>query len=341
MSGWRWIRGALVTAVQLVATLGLAADGALAAEWQPIGAVTPGAPQRNQITFRGPRGLVNISVLAPDLVRVRMALGASFGPDYSWAVIKPLGDWPETAVDIQAQGSDGPGGNNRIIRTSELEVRVYADPFRVAFYDRDGHLISKDDDARPTAWEGARVRTWKSMPTDEHYFGLGEKAGPLDRRGHTYVMWNTDAYGWDANTDPLYEDIPFFLGLRDGRTYGLFFDNTYRSSFDFGVESPNRYAFGAEGGEMNYYFFWGPDPKKVLNRYTDLVGRMPMPPLWALGYHQCRYSYYPDKVVRSITDNFRTRHIPCDAIFLDIHYTSIMREGKPFCCEGRENTEYC
>jgi alpha-glucosidase len=320
MSRSRWIPGALVTAIQLVATLGLAADGALAAEWQPIGAVTPGAPQRNQITFRGPRGLANISVLAPDLVRVRMTMGASFGPDYSWAVIKPLGDWPETAVDIQTQGSDGLGGNNRIIRTSELEVRVHADPFLVAFYDRDGHLISKDDDARPTAWEGARARTWKSMPADEHYFGLGEKAGPLDRRGHTYVMWNTDAYGWGANTDPLYEDIPFFLGLRDGRAYGLFFDNTYRSSFDFGVESPDRYAFGAEGGEMNYYFFWGPDPKKVLNRYTELVGRMPMPPLWAIGYHQCRYSYYPEKVVRFIADNFRTRHIPCDALFLDIHY---------------------
>ncbi|HEY6290624.1 MAG TPA: glycoside hydrolase family 31 protein [Terriglobia bacterium] len=318
MSRSRRTPGSLVTAVLLAVTLVVAASGALAAEWQPLGAVTPGAPHGNQITFRGAHGLANISVLAPDLVRVRVVSGASFGPDYSWAVIKPFGDWPKTTVDIQAPGSKG--GNDRIIRTSELEVRVHSDPFGVAFYDRDGHLISKDDDARPTAWEGARVRTWKSMPADEHYFGLGEKAGPLDRRGQTYVMWNTDAYGWGANTDPLYEDIPFFLGLRDGRAYGLFFDNTYRSSFDFGVESPDRYAFGAEGGEMNYYFFWGPDPKKVLNRYTDLVGRMPMPPLWAIGYHQCRYSYYPDKMVRFIADNFRVRHIPCDAIFLDIHY---------------------
>lgn len=110
------------------------------------------------------------------------------------------------------------------------------------------------------------------------------------------------------------------MGLRDGRAYGIFFDNTYRSSFDFGVETPNLYSFGAEGGEMNYYFFWGPDPRKVLNRYTELVGRTPLPPLWAIGYHQCRYSYYPDKVVRFIADNFRIRHIPCDAIFLDIHY---------------------
>ncbi|HXJ92265.1 MAG TPA: glycoside hydrolase family 31 protein [Terriglobia bacterium] len=318
MRDFRQVRTA-IRVMMLLAALGimLAAATPLAAEWQSLGAVTQGALDGNQISFRSPRGLVNISVLAPDLVRVRITSGNSFGPDYSWAVIKPLADWPKATVDFSTQGPDG---NERVIRTAELEVHVRLKPFGVAFYDHEGHLISKDDDAHTTAWDGARLRDWRSMPPDEHYFGLGEKAGPLDRRDHTYVMWNTDVYGWGANTDPLYEDVPFFMGLRNGRAYGLFFDNTYRSSFDFGVENPNLYSFGAEGGEMNYYFLWGPDPKKVLNRYTELVGRTPLPPLWAMGYHQCRYSYYPDKVVRFIADNFRIRHIPCDAIFLDIHY---------------------
>jgi len=80
------------------------------------------------------------------------------------------------------------------------------------------------------------------------------------------------------------------------------------------------YSFGAEGGELNYYFFYGPDPKKVINRFTELVGRMPLPARWAIAYHQCRYSYYPESMVRFIADNFRQRHIPCDALFLDIHY---------------------
>jgi alpha-glucosidase len=293
----------------------LFAAAPLAAEWQSVGALRPGATEGDKITFRGPHGSASISVLAPDVVRVRMTSGTAFGPDYSYAVIKPLADWPKTAVDFE---SDGPSGDDRVLRTSEIEVRVHTNPFRVAFYDRAAHLIS--DDAQPAAWDGARVRAWKAMPQDEHYFGLGEKAGPLDRRGHTYVMWNTDAYGWGENTDPLYEDVPFFMGMRDGRAYGLFFDNTFRSSFDFGVESPDRFSFGSEGGEMNYYFFWGPDPKKVLNRYTELVGRTSLPPLWALGYHQCRYSYYPDKTVRFIADNFRLRRIPCDAIFFDVHY---------------------
>jgi len=310
IASWHsWFFIAFLTAMSL--TLSQPAT----AQWQPAGAAIPETPTGDSVTFRGPHLLATITVLAPDLVRVRMAPGAQFGPDYSWAVIKH--DWPKAAIEIK---SDGAGGNDRVIRTAELEVRVKSDPFRIQFYDHDGRLISKDDDARGTAWEGSRVRDWRWMPPDEHYFGLGEKAGPLDRRGHSYAMWNTDQYGWGANTDPLYEDIPFFLGLNGGRTYGIFFDNTYRSSFDFGVTAPDRYAFGAEGGEMNYYFFWGPDPKKVIERYTDLVGRLPMPPMWAIGYHQCRYSYYPDKMVRFIADNFRERHIPCDAIFLDIHY---------------------
>ncbi|MGH7867161.1 MAG: glycoside hydrolase family 31 protein, partial [Candidatus Dormibacteraceae bacterium] len=136
----------------------------------------------------------------------------------------------------------------------------------------------------------------------------------------SYVMWNSDVYGWGSTTDPLYETVPFFIGLRQGKAYGIFFDNTYRSSFDFGTESPDYFSFGAEGGDLNYYFFSGPDHKAVLGRFTELVGRTPLPARWAIGYHQSRYSYTPEKKVRFIADNFRFRHIPCDAIFLDIAY---------------------
>ena len=241
-----------------------------------------------------------------------MTPGARFGPDYSYAVIKT--DWPELRVEFSGSG------NARVVRTPELEVRLQLAPFRISFYDRSGHLIAKDADRLGMAWDGARVHCWKWMPSDEQYFGLGEKSGQLEKRGHAYVMWNTDAYGWGNSTDPLYESVPFFIGLRGGRAYGLFFDNTWRSSFDMGVEAPDQYSFGAEGGELNYYFFYGPDPKKVIQRYTELVGRMPLPARWAIGYHQSRYSYYPESCVRFIADNFRQRQIPCDALFLDIDY---------------------
>jgi alpha-glucosidase len=289
----------------------LFANSALA-EWQRLGSLAAAEPQGNQMTFRSRQATVTVTFLAPDLIRVRMVPGTSPGPDYSWAVAKT--DWPKISQEFTG------GKEARIMRTSELEVRAQLSPFRLAFYDRNGRLIAKDADNQGMSWDGPRVRCWKWMPPEEHYFGLGEKSNPLDKRGHAYVLWNTDPAGFDASSDPLYQTVPFLLALREARAYGLFFDNTYRSSFDLGTESPDLYSFGAEEGEINYYFFSGPDPKKVIGRFTELVGRTPLPPRWSLGYIQSRYSYYPERVVRFIAENFRLRRIPCDALFLDVDY---------------------
>ncbi len=277
------------------------------AEWRHLGNMTAGPPQANQITFRNSESTVVVTILAPDLVRVRMVPANVLPPDYSWAVAKT--DWPQPSLELSGSGE------TRIIRTSDLEVRIDLQPFRIAFHNRQGELILKD--ARGMAWDGARVRCWKSMPPGEQYYGLGEKAGSVAKRGQSYVMWNTDPAAYDSNTDPMYESVPFFLALRKGQAYGLFFDNTYRSTFDMGVESTEEYSFGADGGEMNYYFFYGPDPKKVIARNTELVGRTELPPLWSLGYVQSSAYYLTGGEFRFVADNLRRRHIPCDVLFID------------------------
>ena len=285
----------------------------LPAQWQTIGDVRQATSEGNHVIFRGAHTAVAVTVLAPDLLRVNVRRGDAADLDLSWSIAKT--DWAETRFEFAGDE------HVRTIRTAELEIRAQMSPFRLAFYDRQGRPISSDDDALGMAWNGSRVRCWKRMPSDEHYFGLGEKIGPLDKRGRAYALWNTDSYMYDVHlTDTLYSSIPYFMALRNGRAYGIFFDNTYRSSFDFGVESPAYYSFGAEGGEINYYFFYGPDPKKVLARYTELTGRMPLPPRWALGYQQTRYGYYPERFVRFVAENFRQRHISCDALVIDIDY---------------------
>ena len=277
------------------------------AEWHRIGKMIASPPQGNQIEFHNSTAAVVVTVLAPDLVRIRMVPGKTLPQDYSWAVVKT--GWPKVAVAFSGNRE------TRVIRTSEVEVRVDLSPFRIAFYNSKGELISKD--AREMAWDGTRVRCWKWMPAGEQYFGLGEKAGTLDKRGHAYIMWNTDPAGYNANTDPMYQSVPFFIGLQKGRAYGIFFDNTYRSFFDMGAASPDEYSFGAEGGEMNYYFFYGPSPKKVIARYTELVGRTELPPLWSIGYTQSSARYQDESTFRFVAENLRRRHIPCDVIFID------------------------
>nr|MBA2341133.1 glycosyl hydrolase [Pyrinomonadaceae bacterium] len=157
----------------------------------------------------------------------------------------------------------------------------------------------------------------------EFYYGFGEKALPTARQGQMMAMWNTDTYAYPPGLDPIYQDIPFFIALRQGKAYGLFFDNTYRTNFDMGKSDPARYTFGATGGELNYYVCTGGQqrtPKEVLREYTDLTGRTPLPPLWALGYQQSRWSYYPEARVRELASTFRRKRIPADVIYLDIDY---------------------
>jgi alpha-glucosidase len=289
----------------------LLSSGAMA-EWESIGNLKPAEQKSNEFTFRGTRATAVLQVLAPDLIRVRTVHATSLPPDHSYGVVKT--DWPPVKVDFSNDGK------YQRIRTEQLEARVQLSPFRVAFYDAKGELLSKDSDTQGIAWNGDRVRVWKWEPADEHYFGFGEKSTPLDKRGRSLVMWNRDPEGFDASSEPLYESVPFFIALRQGRAYGIFLDNTWRSSFDMGSEFRDVYSFGAEGGELNYYFFGGPDPRQVVSRFTELVGRIALPPRWALGYIQSRYSYYPESRVRFIAENFRVRQIPCDGIFLDIDY---------------------
>ena len=109
---------------------------------------------------------------------------------------------------------------------------------------------------------GTFVAAAKKLGFDEHFYGLGEKAARLDKRRSSFVNWNSDTPGYVEGKDPIYQTIPFYIGLRGGIAYGIFFDNSYRSYFDFGKSSKQRAWFGAEGGEMNYYFFHGPSIKR-------------------------------------------------------------------------------
>lgn len=296
------------------------------ASWRSIGAAIRSERIGEAVELSDGHARLRVTLLAPDLVRVRMTPQADFSDAPSWAVIKSA--WPAANADFSESA------NAVTFTTSKLRVVVQKAPVRVSFYAIDGALIDKDDESKGMGWDGQQVHVWKWMPEDEHYYGFGEKAGPLDKRGQAMTMWNFDAFLWRDSTDPLYVSVPFFLALRKGRAHGIFFDNTYRSSFDMGKESSDYYSFGAEGGELDYYFIYGPHPKDVLTRFTELVGRMPLPPRWALGYHQCRYSYYPETRVREIADDFRRRRIPADAIWLDIDYMDGFRsftwDRKPF-----------
>ena len=259
---------------------------------------------------------VRISILAPDLVRVRASFLKPIPErDHSWAIDKTNWETPHWRLTEEP--------DHFLITTDELEIVVRRSPLLIEFRDAKTHQVINAD-ARPMMFDpkSTTIAAAKKLGFDEHFYGLGEKAWQLDKRRGQFTMWNSDTPAYREGTDPIYQSIPFYMGWERGNAYGIFFDNSYRTRFDLGVDSQEYIAFAADGGAMDYYFFNGRSMKKIIGRYTELTGRMPMPPLWALGNQQSRWSYYPESIVEELVRQYRQRDIPLDAVHLDIHYMS-------------------
>jgi alpha-glucosidase len=284
-----------------------------------VGAVVQTLPSDDGLDLRLSSGArVHVGFVTPDVVRVRMNPSGRFAQDVSYAIAgtPPTSRATLTTHDASVELRSATGTRVVIGTTPELAISVY---------DGAGKLVVADDPARPMAFNPADGTVETSMRRDDYelYYGFGEKTFPLSRHQQTIVMWNADVPDYPAGHDPSYESIPFFIALHDGKSYGLFFNNTRRSWFDMGKTDPHRYSFGANGGELDYYVFTGGagrTPAGVLRDYTALTGRGALPPLWALGYQQSRWSYMTQEKVLDIAHEFRRRHIPADVIYLDIDH---------------------
>ena len=172
---------------------------------------------------------IKIEISAPraDIIRVRAGDGA-LPEDASWAVLPQS---RETRVPLEVSDK----GDVTEIRTSQLIVRVDDKTLAITITDLAGKTILADAPGTPISFDNGGFRVRKAMPNDEHFFGLGDKTGPLDRRGGAYTFWNTDQFGYTPATDPIYKSIPFVIGLNEtGGTYGMFMDNTWRVFKDLG-----------------------------------------------------------------------------------------------------------
>ncbi|WP_332833639.1 glycoside hydrolase family 31 protein [Clostridium perfringens] len=192
--------------------------------------------------------------------------------------------------------------NTTEISFKDLEGNIINEDFQPSFKDEEGNVyISKVNDCLA-------------------YYGLGEKGGDLNKKGYYTENFNTDDPETDDDSITYYKTIPFYVALKEESTYGIFFDNSFRSYFDMGKEMGDRIFFGAIGGQIQYYFIPGESIKEVVKNYTALTGRMEMPPLWSLGYQQCRFSYFSQEEVRELVKTFEEKDIPLDVVYLDIDY---------------------
>jgi alpha-glucosidase len=274
-----------------------------------LGELKSWAEQPNGLTCETSNGRFRIQFYNSSIIRITLTQSPAF-EDFSYATVAK----PAQGVYTIAENPDF-----LEVGTESVKLKITKSPVRFTFLNHNGQIINEDDAGFGTSWNGEQVTTYKKIQEGERFIGLGEKTGPLDRRGNGYQNWNTDNFGYSTSADPLYCTTPFYIGIHNGVSYGIFFDNSYKSFFNFGA-SNNRFAsFSADAGEMDYYFIAG-SVREIIQNYTHLTGRMEMPPLWSIGYQQCRYSYYPDKEVLNLARTFRDKDIPADTIVFDIHY---------------------
>ena len=270
----------------------------------------------NKIYFSDGDAKVEVTIVTDEIIRVRLAPHGVFLEEFSYAV-------PELSSK-RAKFELLETEFEFLVSTPVVNCHIRKKDFFISFSDKNNHITSAD--AVPMHWEenikfgGYYVFCTKTCQPEESFFGLGDKPTELNLRGKRLKNWNTDAYSFAWNQDPLYSSIPFYISLNDDIAHGIFFDNTFKAQFDFGAEDKTKTSFWADGGELQYYYIHGPHMMDVVKSYHLLTGTHPMPPLWALGYHQCRWSYYPETKVRKITRGFRENKIPCDGIYLDIDY---------------------
>ncbi len=296
---------------------GASAAADAARRFETPGSVTAVAPDPAGVTVRCGDAATRLSFPADGVLKVELSPSGAFSDGFSYALD------PEAARPGPSALVAGEAGGELTLRTAALHVRLEKATGRLRVSTPDGRAVLEDAEA--PAWDPAApgLALSKRLRPGERLLGLGDKTAALDRRGGRYEHWNSDAFAFERGTDPIYKTIPFVLGLtadEEPLAYGLFVDTPARSSFDLGKGDPDCLRVEAETDALSYYVFHAPSPVEVVQQFTRLTGRPPMWPKWALGYHQCRYSYRTEGEIRAVARGFRERGIPCDALYFDIHY---------------------
>lgn len=209
--------------------------------------------------------------------------------------------------------------NDKLVITGEKIITVVdRNTTEIEFRDLSGNVISKD--FQPSFKQKDGTVFISKLNDCTAYYGLGEKGGNLNKKGCYTENYNTDDPETDDNSVMYYKTIPFYVGVNEKTTHGIFFDNSHRSFFDMGKQCDDRIFFGATNGQIQYYFILGENVKNVVELYGELTGKMEMPPLWSLGYQQNRFSYFSCDEIRDVIKNFEEKQIPIDTIYFDIDY---------------------
>jgi len=314
-------------------------------------------PIAHPLVLHGQRGeRFQISVLEEDLVRVEHFPDGQPRLDRTWTVVGADRQGGLKQVDVPREGRrrddlspfSQPSFELEVgdavvhLSTRQLRLEIALGDFYLQWADATGRRFAADLSGRAYPYDRScrAVYHYMERRPDEHYYGFGERAGPLDKVGKRMRMVNLDALGYNAETgDPLYKHFPFYITFVPDLeiAYGLFYDNLATTIFDMGCEIDNYYDpyryYQAEDGDIDYYLIYGPTIQQIVEKFSALIGRMALPPRWSLGYlgSTMTYTDAPDaqEQLKHFVELCQKHRIPCDLFHLSSGYGS-SDEGKRY-----------
>jgi len=294
--------------------------------------------------------------LEAGVFRVRVTWDEQFSPERSYTLVRTA--WADELDEFMTGErvrisplvvSQEENDTQVILKTDLLDIRVNKEPFGISVYDHEGVQIHSDILGKAYHKDHlGRMYHYSAQKPGDGFYGFGEKTGVLNKIKRRLRMSNKDTIGFDPiQTDPLYKHIPFYIVLNQTTqmAHGIFYHNAHESIFDMGAERsgywPAYTHFIADGGELDWFFCYGPTVKEVVNRYTDLTGKTALPPRYTLGYmgSSMYYTELPEKsddAIVDFIDRAGQEDIPCEGFFLSSGYTSGM-DGKRYVFEWNHN----
>ncbi len=301
-------------------------------------------PTENPLEFVGERGEhLILNVIDDHIIRVRLYPEGKPHLDRTW-IIGANGEFPREGLYRDAIPSiavDGTRikltqtGETAILETSMLKVVIHLSDLRLEWFNGMEQRFAADLRGRAYTYDrtGHAIYHYMERRDDEHYYGFGETAGKLDKRGQRITLKPLDALGYNAETgDPLYKHFPFYITdiPERGMCYGLFYDNLSISAFDMGKEIDafwgNYHYYTAADGDLDYYLIFGEAPESIASSFMMLTGKMTVPPEWSLGYlgSTMKYTEAPDaqEQLKQFVDLCQHHDIPCSMFHLSSGYST-------------------
>ncbi len=255
---------------------------------------------------------------ASDILRVHFFPGkdTSSRSEASFAIVYEK----ETMVDVGIEEYE----DSAIISTSKILVKVHKEPLRISYFDVEGNpLLAGQNISTDTT--GEKKITFATQQ-HEHFYGMGQKSIPVNRRGYAFDVYNKHIGGYTKPYGTQQVNIPY---VYTNTGYGILFDNPWPGHFDLAKTTEENWSYTTEDGPMRFYIVQAKDAQGLQKKYYELTGYPPLPPKWALGLLQSKCGYENEDVVNEVVNEFEEENLPLDAIILDAYWFGGYKEGYP------------